>query len=229
MDLLRCAGLIAAKDLRAEARSRDVLASGGLFALTVLVTVSFVLPSSGAARRDAAVGVLWVSLLFAVLLAVGRTTALEGEESCLEGLLLSPAPREAIFLGKLVANLCLVVAVEVPLVAFFLLLLSIQPAGGASLLVLVAVMLLATAGLVTVSTLFGMVAAGSRLGTSMLPLLVMPVVLPLVIAAVEASRRGLVGDLGLLGQAGQWLGLLVAFDLLVLVAGVATFPYLVEE
>jgi heme exporter protein B len=120
--------------------------------------------------------------------------------------------------------------VEVPLVTLFLVLLQVRPDGSATgAALLVAVLLLATVGLVTVSTLFSVVAAGSRLGTSMLPLLVLPVVLPLVVAAVEASRRGLGGDLVEGGQQVGWLGLLCAFDLLVLVAGVATFPYLVEE
>lgn len=229
MQTLRCAALIAAKDLRLELRSRDLLASGGLFAVTVLVTVSLVLPASGAARRDAAAGVLWISLLFAVLLAVGRATALEHEDHALEGLLLSPAPRESIFLGKLAANLVVVGLVEVPLITLFLLLLQIGPQGAAPAAALLLTVLLATVGLVTVATLFSVVAAGSRLGTSMLPLLVLPVVLPLVVAAVEASRRGLGGQLAGGGQPAGWLGLLAAFDLLVLVAWTVTFPYLVEE
>ncbi len=232
----RAAMIIAGKDLRLELRSRDVLSSAGLFAIAVLVTASFTLPMNGAAREGAATGVLWISLLFAVLLGVGRSMAREQEDRAIEGLLLSPAPRESVFLGKLGANLAMVFAIEAFVVPMFVVLVGLSPTRpGASPGVLLAAVLLATTGLVTVSTLLSAIAVGSRLGESVLPLIVMPIVIPLMIAAVEVSRRGLGTAPGTAPassgsvDAVQWLVLLLGFDALVLLVALATFAFVVEE
>lgn len=221
---LRSAAVVAAKDLRVEFRTRDIIGSAGLFALAVLITASFTMPT-GAASTGAATGVLWISILFAVLLGVGRTMARESADRGIEGLLLSPVPRDAVFLGKMAASLVLMAAVDLVIIPLFLVMMT-SDAQGSNPLALIGVVALGTLGLVTVASLFSGIAVGSRLGESMLPLLVMPVVIPLMVGAVQLTGQALGGDSSTVWQ---WLGILAGFDLMVLLAAVAMFRYVIEE
>ncbi|MFM2077657.1 MAG: heme exporter ATP-binding protein CcmA, partial [Actinomycetota bacterium] len=124
----RSAGMITMKDLRVELRSRDVLMSSGLFAVTVLITASFTTVQSGN-TGSMATGILWISLLFAVLLGVGRSMARESQDRAIEGLLLSPAPRDSIFLGKLLAGLVTMGLIELFIVPMFLVLMTGESQG----------------------------------------------------------------------------------------------------
>ena len=224
----RAAVLIAAKDLRVELRSRDVLMSSGLFAVTVLITASFTTVQSGS-TGSMATGILWISLLFAVLLGVGRSMARESQDRAIEGLLLSPAPRESVFLGKLGAGLVTMAAIEVFIIPMFLVLMTGSSQGPLDAGSLVAVVLLATLGLAIVATLFSGIAVGSRMGESLLPLIVMPVVIPLMIAAVETTRLALGGDAAGSVSMTQWVALLAGFDAVVGLAAIATFSFVVED
>lgn len=225
MNWLRPALTIAAKDLRLELRTRDVLTSVGLFALLVVVTASFAFPTFGEGREGVAAGVLWMALLFAALLGMGRTFALETEEACFDGLLVSPAPRESIFLGKLLASLAFTGAVEVVIVPVFIVLLQLEPGAGMALLALTAV--LGTLGLVTVGTLFASMAVKTRGREAVLPLLVMPVSVPIMIAAVKASESAIAGNWT--GGSGSWLLLMIGYDALFLAVALWTFPHVTEE
>ena len=221
--LMAAAIAIASKDLRIEARTRDVLGSAGLFALCVLVTASFTSPP-GETASGMATGVLWISLLFATLLGVGRTMGREQSDRGIEGLLLSPTPKPAIYLGKAMASLVLMAFVALATVLLFI----VFMAGSATVNVgaLAGVLAIGTFGLVVVGTLFSGIAVGSRLGESMLPLLVMPVVIPLMVGSVELTRQTLGGEVGGIWQ---WLAILGSFDLLMLLAALATFVFVIEE
>jgi heme exporter protein A len=224
---LRSAWQIAAKDLAVEVKSRDALGSAALFAITVLITASFTaIPGSG---QSIGTGILWISLLFAVLLGVGRSMARESQDRAIEGLLLSPAPRESIFLGKLISGLAMMTVIEAFVVPMFLVLATGETAAALDVPALVLTVFLATFGLVVVATLFSGIAVGSRMGESLLPLIVMPVVVPLMIAAVETTRRALGGDTGGAVDMTQWFALLVGFDVVVGLAAVATFSFVVED
>lgn len=216
---------IAGKDLRLELKTRDVVASVGLFVLLVVVTASFAFPTGGDGREGVAAGVLWMAFLFAALLGMGRSMALEKEEGCLEGLLVSPAAREAIFLGKLFANLGFTFAVELVILPVFVVLLQLEPGGGVALLVLCA--FLGTLGLVTVGTLFAAMAVNTRGREAILPLLVMPVSVPVMIASVKTSEAALAGTWD--GGTVSWLLLMVGYDALFLLVALATFPHVTEE
>jgi heme exporter protein B len=218
------AATIAAKDLRLEIKTRDVVASVGLFVLLVVVTASFAFPTTGDGREGVAAGVLWMAFLFAALLGMGRSMALEKEESCLEGLMVSPAPREAIFLGKLFANLGFTFVVELLILPVFVVLLGLQ-VGTVVLLVLAT--LLGTLGLVTIGTLFSAMAVNTRGREAILPLLVMPVSVPVMIAAVKATEAAFAGDWT--GSTTSWLLLMVGYDALFLLVAIATFPHVTEE
>lgn len=224
MTWLGSAATIAGKDLRLELKTRDVVASVGLFVLLVVVTASFALPTTGEGREAVAAGVLWIAFLFAALLGMGRSMAIEKEESCLEGLLVSPAPREAIFLGKLLANLGFTFAVELLILPVFVVLLELRVAA-AALLVMSA--LLGTLGIVTVGTLFAAMAVNTRGREAILPLLVMPIAVPAMIAAVEMTEAALTG--AWTGSTTSWLLLSVGYDALFLMVAIATFPHVTEE
>jgi len=218
---LGSAAAIAGKDLRLEARTRDVVSSVGLFALLVVVTASFALPLEGSGREGMAAGVLWMAFLFAGLLGLGRSMAIEDEEDCLAGLLVSPAPREGIFLGKLASSLAFTAVVEALIVPLFIALLQLHV--GAPALLVVSIVL-GTLGILIVGTLFAAIAVGTRGREAILPLLVLPVSVPIVTAAVKTTEAALLGTGGVAG----WLFLMIGFDALFLLVALATFPYVTE-
>lgn len=215
---------IARKDLRVETRTKDLLGSSGLFALCVLITTSFAMPP-GEAVSGMATGVLWISILFATLLAVGRSMGRESSDRGIEGLLLSPAPRESIFLGKALGGFAVMVVVNVISAMLFLVVMA-SGATTINFVDLVMTAFLGTTGLVLVATLFSGIALGSRLGESMLALLVMPVAIPLMIGAVELTRMSLGAESA--GQ-GQWFILLTVYDAMVGIVALATFTHVIEE
>jgi heme exporter protein B len=219
---LATAAVVAGKDLRLELRTRDVVSSVGLFALLVVVTASFALPLEGSAREGMAAGVLWMAFLFAGLLGLGRSMTIEDEAGGLDGLLVSPAPREGIFLGKLASNLAFTVAVEALIVPLFIAILQLHVGAPALLIVSIA---LGTLGILTVGTLFAAIAVGTRGREAILPLLVLPVSVPIVTAAVKTTEFALKGTWG---GAPAWLLLMIGFDALFVLVALATFPYVTE-
>jgi heme exporter protein B len=224
MRILAPAWLIARKDLRLELRTRDIVTSVGLFALLVVVAASFAFPTWGRGREGVAAGVLWIAFLFAGLLGIGRSFAIEKEESCIDGLLLSPAGPEAIFLGKLLATLVFTLGVELVTLPVFVVLLQLSPGAGTAVLILAA--LLGTLGLAAVGTLFAAMAVNTKTREVILPLLVLPIAVPLLIASVEATAAALGGRS--LGSAQPWLLVMAAYDALFLMVGLSTFRHVTE-
>jgi len=220
---LGSASAIVGKDLRLEVRTRDVVSSVGLFGLLVVVIASFALPLDGPGRAGMAAGVLWMAFAFAALLGLGRSMAIEQDDGCLGGLLVSPAPREGIFLGKLASSWLFTTGVELLIVPLFVVLLQLRV--GTPWL-LIASILLGTVGVLTVGTLFAAISVGTRGREAILPLLVLPVCVPVVIAAVETTRSALTGDPS--GSIG-WLLLMSGVDALFLLVALATFPFVTEE
>lgn len=225
MNVFGPAMIIARKDLRVEMRTKDILSSVGLFALLIVVAASFAFPTSGPGRRGVAAGVLWLAFLFSALLGLGRSFALEKEEANMEGLMSSPAPRESIFLGKLLSNLFFTGLVEAVILPIFLVLLQLQPGKGIYLLVATAI--LGTLGLVTIGSLFAAMAVNTRTREAILPVLVIPIAVPLIIASVKATEAAFEGK-SIASSAG-WLYLLIAYSAVFLMVAFATFPYVLEE
>jgi heme exporter protein B len=221
----RYAHRIAVKDLRIELRTHDVLTAVGLFALLIVVVASFSFPAGGEHRDTMAAGLLWMAFLFSTLLGVGRTLAMEHEDACIDGLVTSPVPRESIFLGKVLSNLAFVGAAEALILPLAIGLLQLEPGAGIPLLLVT--VLLATVALVTVATLFSTMAVNTRTREAILPLLVIPVAIPVLIAAVQATAIALAG--GSFRDATSWLLLLVAAAALFLLLGLATFRHVLEE
>ncbi len=221
---LRAIATIAGKDLRLEWRTHDVLGSMGLFALLIVVTASFTLPTDGDDQNAITAGTLWMAVLFAGLLGIGRSQAVETEQRCLDTLLLAPIARECVFLGKLCANLIFSWSMALVLVPAFIVLSRFDSPNIALLMLGV---MLGTIGLVSLGTTFGMVTGQTRMQQPLLPVLVMPIATPLMIASVQVSASALAGggfDVNL-----RWLALLGGCDALFLLIAVLTVPYLVEE
>jgi heme exporter protein B len=225
MTTWRAARRIAAKDLRIELRTRDVLTAMGMFALLIVVVASFSFPTAGEQREMIAAGLLWMAWLFAILLGVGRSLAMEHEEDCLDALVTSPVPRESIYLGKLLSNLAFVGVTQLFLLPVAVVLLQLEPRTGLPLLLLTVAV--GTLALVAVTTLFATMAATTRTREAVLPVLVIPVAIPVLIAAVRATEIALSG--GAPGAATPWLLLLTAATALFLLLGLATFRHVLEE
>jgi heme exporter protein B len=222
---LRRVGAVAWKDLTAERRTRANLYGIVCFAVLMLLLFGFALGPDVEALRKAGAGILWLSVLFSGVLVFGRSFQAELEGGAIEPLLLYPGDRRAIFLGKLLANLAFVLLVEallLPLTAVFYHLPILRSFTG-----LAGVLLLGTFGFVTLGTFYAAIASRVRAREVLLPLLLFPMLVPLLVAAVGATSALLAGDP--MGDAPRWLRLLAAFDLIFFVAAVHAFEFVIEE
>ena len=215
---------IARKDLMVEARSRERLVATCSFAVLVAVVFSFALDPSVRARSVAG-AMLWVTVLFAGTLAMGRAFANEREADALSGVLAAPVDRAAVFLGKWLASLVIVTATEAVVFPVFALFfgISLGNAPGA----LAAVVVLATLGFIALGTLFGAMAAHTRYGESLLPVLLLPLMIPVVIFAASATQRLLVGRPA--AEVASQLRMLAAFDLVIIFVCMTVFGAVLEE
>ena len=224
-DLLRAALAIAAKDLRVELRSRTALVSALGFAAMVLVIFNFARDSAAVSREAMAPSVLWITFTFSAVIALNRSFALERENAALDGLLLAPVSRTAIFLGKYFANLAFVFTIEAVALPLFLLFFGVSIGGVVSGIILTAV--LATAGFVAVGTVFAAIAVRTRFAELMLPVLVLPFLLPPVIGAVQVTSRLLAGRP--MSEILGWLKILALYDLVFVTFCILLFPALMDE
>jgi heme exporter protein B len=195
-----------------ELRSRDTLPALLLFVVSALVVFNFSLPAGSS--RLAAYGLLWVAIVFTALLGLARAFAAEREQRLLDGLVLAPCDRSAIWLGKSLSVLgLLVIAEAVALPAFALFFAPVDAT-------LIAAVLLADVGLAAVGTLLAAMAAASRARELLLPLLFLPLVIPLVVGGVGATVAA---------DPARYLGFLVLYDALFAILSWATFEYVVTE
>jgi len=215
---------VARKDLLLELRSRERLVTTGVFAVLVAVVFSFALDPTVRARSIAG-AMLWVTVLFAGTLGLGRSFSAEREQETLTGVLLAPIDRGALYLGKFAANLALLLLVEVVIFPVYGLFFQLGFAGSAGPLALV--VLLGSVGFIALGTLFSAIAAHTRLGDMLLPILLLPLLLPIVIFATNATQRLLVGRpvAEVLGS----LKVLLGFDIVFLIVCTLIFGAVVEE
>lgn len=215
---------VAWKDLTAERRSKAGFNSVAALGITILVLFGFALGPDAEAVRAAAPGALWLAALFAGVLAFNRSYQMEMDGGALEPLLMYPGSRRSIFAGKLIANfifvlLLLVIVVATSIVLFHI---TIPPAWPS----LLAVVLLGEVGLVTLGTFYAAMASRSRVREVLLPLLLFPMLVPVLLAAMQATKALLGGDL--MHDAGAWTKLLVAYDVIFLVCTFLAFDYVIE-
>jgi len=215
--------LVASKDLRIERRARVVANQVAPFALLVVVLFAFALdPDSGVLARATA-GLFWVAVIFSALLAIGRAFALESADGNRDGLRLSGLDPAAVFLGKVTAVSVQLALLEVALFLGVVLLYGPEVHGPALLL---ATAVPATVGVAAAGSLYGVLAAGLRVRETLLPLLLLPVVAPILIASTRAFEAALDGEPV---DGWPWVGLLGVFALVYLVFGALAFGPLLEE
>lgn len=213
------------KDLLLELRTRERLAAMGAFAVLAAVLFSFSFDATQVRPQDIAAGLIWMTLVFGGLLGIGRTFHLEAQDGAFYGVLTSPAPKDAIFLGKTAANFVLLYVVALLVVAVFTLFFGLDLGTSPGMLALT--LALGALGFVALGTLFSAVSSGTHMGETLLPILVFPLLVPMVIYGVSATGRLLAGRP--LDEVSGNLRMLAAFAVLALFAGAGLFRYVVEE
>lgn len=222
---LRAMGAVVWKDLSAELRSRELISAMLIFALLVILIFNFALDLDPAARREPTItaGILWVIFVFAGTLGLNRSMAIEKDRGCIDGLLLAPVDRSAIYFGKTLGNLVFMLMVEIIVLPIYSLLYNVNLFNPGLLLVI----LLGSIGYVAVGTLLAAMAVQARTRDILLPILLFPVVLPVILAAVKASTGFLDGvEIDLIRP---WLNLLLAYDIIFSAVAFMVFDYVVEE
>ena len=223
--MLAAAALVARKDLSIEFRTKSAFLAALTFSLVAIVIFYFAWDITAVAPTDLAPGVLWVIFTFSGLLGLHRSFAVEESDRALDALLASPIDRESIFLGKAVANLIFVLGVQaiaIPAVALFYNLSLVSVA-----LPLMGIAVLAAIGLVAVGTLFSAMASNTRLAELLLPVLTLPFFVPVVLPAAQSTARLLSGRP--IAEAMSWLKILIAFDVVFVIACALAFPFTLED
>jgi heme exporter protein B len=223
--LIASAWIVARKDVAIELRTRSAFLSVVVFTLLGLVIFFFAWDPTAVAALDLAPGVLWVTFTFAGLLGLHRSFGVEMQDRAMDALLVAPVNRESIYVGKAVANgifVSAVLLIAVPALALFYNLPLVR-----TLTALGPIALLAAIGLVAIGTLFSAMAVNTRLAELLLPMLSLPFFVPIVLASAQSSTRLLAGRP--LEEAMPWIKILVAFDLVFVVACTMAFPLTIEE
>lgn len=215
---------VAWKDMTAERRTKANFNAVVFLAALILLLFGFALGPEREALQIAAGGVIWLTVLFSGVLSFNRSYEQELENGALEALLLYPGDRRSIYLGKLLANLGFVLLVEAILLPTAAFLYDLPIARNA--VPLATVVVLGTIGFVTLGTFYAAMASRLRAREVLLPLLLFPMLIPLLVAAVEATSAVLAGDA--MGDAGSWMRLLAVFDIVFFVAAYFAFEHVIE-
>jgi heme exporter protein B len=229
--LLRAALTVLAKDLRIEVATREIVTTAGFFAALVAILASIAFTTGPETTTRVAPGALWLAIAFSSVLALGRTWQREREDSALVGLLVSPVPRAAIWLGKAAGVLAFVLAVEVVVVPIVALLFHVDlpvVVGPLSL-----VMVCGTVGVAATGTLFGAMTVRTRARELLLATVLFPLISPALLSAVAATREifyaSASGQAVDLGEVSDWLLLLGIFDAIAIAGGLSMFGTLLED
>ncbi len=220
---LRAMSAVVWKDLAAEWRSREMVSAMLVFALLVIFIFNFALELNAQVRASLTSGILWVTLAFAGTLGLNRSMAVEKDRGCLDGLLLAPVDRTAIYFGKTIGNLIFMLLVAAIVLPIYSILYSVNLFNPG----LIAIIVLGSWGYVAVGTLLASMAVQARTRDVLLPILLFPVAIPLLVAAVKASGGFLDGSA--FSDIAQWLNILVAYDVIFTAIAFMVFDYVVEE
>jgi heme exporter protein B len=215
---------IARKDVTTELRAKAGFNSVASLGVTILILLGLALGPDAQALRDAAVGAVWLALLFSGVLAFNRSFQVELESGALEPLLQYPGPRWTIFAGKLLGNLIFLSLMVAIVVAVGIVLFSVEiPSRWPTLL---GVLALGVVGLTVLGTFYASMASRSRAREVLLPLLLFPMLVPVLVAATTASKALLGADL--MHDADAWIRLLAAYDVIFLIATFLAFEHVIE-
>ncbi len=222
----RVVWLVLRKDLTVEVRSREIAYTTIFFAVSCVLVFAFALVKEGKPPEDGAAGILWIAIAFAGTLALGRTFERERQAETLRALLLAPAPRPAVYLGKLLGILALLAGAELVLVPLITLLYQaplLQYPGWLAL-----ILLTGTLGFAAVGTLFAAMLVRARSRDVLLPVLLYPITVPVIIAGVRGTAALLQPEIDL-EIVRFWIALLVAFDVVFVTLALWTFEPLMTD
>ncbi len=211
------------KDLSAEFRSRELLSAMLVFSLLVIVIFNFTLELEPNLRKQVTSGVLWTTFAFAGTLGLNRSMAVEKDRGCLDGLLLAPVDRSAIYFGKVISNLAFMFIVEAIVLPIYSILYGVNLFNPGLLLII----LLGSIGYIGVGTLLASMAVQARTRDVLLPILLFPIVIPVLLSAVKASSGFLSG--APMTDIIAPLNLLIVYDIIFLAVAFMTFDQVVEE
>jgi heme exporter protein B len=223
MNYLRQVVAIIWKDTVAELRTKDIFSAMFVFAILSVFIFQFAFDLRVDNVKQVAPGVLWVAISFAGILGLNRSFVLEKDRGSFEGLLLAPVDRSAIYFGKMLGNVLFMLAVEMLVIPIFIVLFNLP----LYLPEVVLVILLGTFGFAGVGTLFSAIAVNTRAREVLLPILLFPIIIPVLIAAVKLTS-GILDNIPLSDNM-NWLQLLVVFDVVFIAVAFMTFDYVVEE
>lgn len=221
--LLKAIVAIVVKDLRAEFRSRELVNSMTLFALLSILIFSFGLELDRLAREEVISGVLWVTVIFASILGLNRSLGMERDQGNLDAMLMAPISRSAIFFGKMLGNFIFTLVVGLLLLPLMTVLYNVT----LTLPALLAVLVLGVLGISTIGTLLAAMAVQTRSRETLLPIIMLPIVLPVLLAVVRAS--GGIIDGAAANDWLPWVQLLAAIDLIYITLCFLLFDYVVED
>ncbi len=221
---LRKVAAIVGKDVATEIRTKEMFSAMFVFSLLIIFIFNFAFDLRAENLQALAPGVLWVAITFAGQLGLSRSFILERDRGVLDGLLLTPVDRSAIYFGKMIGNVLFISIVEIFILPFFVVLFNQSLT---TLPLLVGVVILGTIGLAGVGTLFSAMAVHTRAREVLLPIMLFPVIVPMILAAVRLT--GTILDQTPFEDVSHWLALLVAFDVIFIAASFMLFEYVVEE
>lgn len=222
--LLKATFAIVQKDLAAELRSRELLSAMLVFSMLVILIFNFALELNIDVRKSVTAGVLWTTFAFAGTLGLNRSMAVEKDRGCMDGLLLAPVDRSAIFFGKAISNLAFMLIVEAIVIPMYAILYNetriFQPE-------FLGVLLLGSIGYIAVGTLLSAMSVQTRTRDVLLPILLFPVAVPVLLASVKASGGIITG--ATFAEILTPLNLLIVYDIVFIAISFMVFDYVVEE
>jgi len=222
---LRVTLAILRKDVRRELRTKETVSSMFVFAVLVILIFIFSIDLSIVNGNDVGPGILWVAILFAGTLGLNRSFALEKENECLQGLMLTPMDRSALYFGKMLSNMAFLLIMEAFILPVFMVFFNIDllPHLGPIILVI----LMGTLGFSALGTLLSSLASNLKTREIMLPILLYPLMVPLAIGSVRMTSELLAGKP--LGDMMNWVGLILCFDVIYIAVSIMTIDTILEE
>ncbi len=211
------------KDVSAELRSRELLSAMLVFSLLVIMIFYFALELDVKARNSITAGALWVTFSFAGTLGLNRSMAIEKDRGCLDGLLLAPVDRSAIYFGKAISNLAFMLIVEAIVLPAYSVMYNVNLFNAGFIFVT----LLGSVGYIAVGTLLASMSVQTRTRDVLLPILLFPLVIPVLLAAVKASNGFLLGLE--MSEITPWLNILMVYDVIFISVAFMVFDSIVEE
>lgn len=214
------------KDIITEMRTKEIFLSMVIFALLVIIIFNFAFDLAVRLKPShVAHGVLWVAFTFGGIIGLNRSFLYEKENECIQGLLLTPADRSALYLGKMASNLIFMAIMEIILLPFFVIFFNINIIRHICTFLLI--VFLGTLGFISVGTLFSAISVNIKTREIMLPVLLFPIIIPVMLASVKSTEAILNNKS--ISTISHWIQLLVVFDIIFIVLSLVAFEYVIEE